>query len=581
LNYFKVNFSYIKKYKSYLIKDFENSKDKEIKFFISKNVDNFLNAKINGITLHSRNIKREIDNALKNIQKAQVYIFLGLGCAHYIKEFLKINKDETKIFIIQKDAFLLKKLIEEIDLKYILTNTRIELLFENNIDILFDKLSSYSLISLIKLNSELQIDEFFFKELQIKINELVQRKNINLNTLKKFSKLWSRNLIKNHNYLLKYPGVDLTKNYFKGVPVLIIGAGPSIDDLDNIVKLKNKLLIIAVDTAYSFCLNKGIEPDFIVVTDAQYWNTKHIQRVKNINSIIITELSCQNKIFNIFKNNAIMLNSSLFPLGKYLEKTLKKRHHLLSGGSVLTTAFSYAKFLNAKEIYISGLDLSFPNHKTHYHGSYFEQNLFNEVNIFNTVNNFNINYINSGMLYFVKNNDDKMILSDRRMEVYLNWFKSELKLTKDKNIYNLSKYGVKIDNMVYYNHNNLLKLKDIREDIDNRLTNLKSEINNYKIDYNIEFRNNIKEFRNNLDFLYKNITVLLNNIDNKNNYNLKEIEDKISNKLNNNIISFILQKEIQDFLLSNEDINIKTSQLYQQIKKSVLYYIEILNKEEN
>lgn len=63
---------------------------------------------------------------------------------------------------------------------------------------------------------------------------------------------------------------------FGDAPILVCGAGPSLDAVGDLVRdggsEPRKFVIIAVDTALAALMEQGIQPDLVVALEAQHWN---------------------------------------------------------------------------------------------------------------------------------------------------------------------------------------------------------------------------------------------------------------------------------------------------------------------
>ncbi len=130
---------------------------------------------------------------------------------------------------------------------------------------------------------------------------------------------------------------------------------------------------MCVETALHTLLRAGLQPDFVFLTDPQFWAYRHIAGLAAPESFLITELSAYPSVFR-FKCRKILLCGSQFPVGQYFEKKLGLNPgDLGTGGSVASSAWNFARFCGAGEIYTAGMDFAFPNKQTHIKGSSAEQ----------------------------------------------------------------------------------------------------------------------------------------------------------------------------------------------------------------
>ncbi len=253
------------------------------------------------------------------------------------------------------------------------------------------------------------------------------REEINRNTLKRFGRLWVRNLVRNIGVMAESPGVARVQGRFSDLPAVVCAAGPTLDEvLPWLAELRERALIIAVDTSIVPLLRAGVTPDFLVTVDPQYWNTRHLDRAVSPQTALVSESATHPRVFRLLSENPRYLCSSLFPLGQYLERGLEPRGALGAGGSVATSAWDFAKVLGCSPIYTAGLDLGFPDHVTHCRGSFFEELAHGFCDRVMPVERYAAQYLWDGGPRHGEAADGRVILTDRRMLLYKWWFESQI-----------------------------------------------------------------------------------------------------------------------------------------------------------
>ena len=106
----------------------------------------------------------------------------------------------------------------------------------------------------------------------------------------------------------------------------------------NLAEIKKRCLLICVDTALRACLRVGVQPDFIVLVDPQYWNIRHLDNCAAPDSVLITELAAYPAVFR-FRCREIVLCSSLYPVGAYFERICGTKGALGAGVSHKNAVF--------------------------------------------------------------------------------------------------------------------------------------------------------------------------------------------------------------------------------------------------
>ena len=286
----------------------------------------------------------------------------------------------------------------------------------------------------------------YFNALRSLIERNKRKVDINASTLEKFSKLWLKNTCRNINYLRDLKGISIFKDSCPpDLPCLILAAGPSLEEvLPHLAELKKRSLVIAVDTALRACLASGVEPDFIVLTDPQYYAWRHIGGLKSPSSILITESAAYPAVFR-FECKKIVLCASLFPLGSYIESKIGSKGALVAGGSVSTTAWDFARFIGAKEIFAAGLDLGYPDLQTHIRGSTFEEAIHTKSSRLSPAEKQGSGLLFGANMSLEEDYSGNKILTDSKMKMFAWWFESKQEEFKDKiQSYSLSEKSLKI-----------------------------------------------------------------------------------------------------------------------------------------
>src|SRR5574344_1390226 len=145
------------------------------------------------------------------------------------------------------------------------------------------------------------------------------------------------------------------------IPVLYLAAGPSLDEnIDWIIKNQDKFFIVTIGSVYKKLLNKGIKVDLVTTLDEQKW----LERVQFSDEII--EKSSSNTVFlaSAITNEKILKKlktKNLFIFEIY--ETFFKNNYAFNGYSIGEVTLDILLQLNAKNIYLIGLDLAL-NQKT-------------------------------------------------------------------------------------------------------------------------------------------------------------------------------------------------------------------------
>jgi hypothetical protein len=408
-------------------------------------------ARFEGSYLHSaRDPVWEAERLIRSQEYAdqQVVLFYGFGLGYTVEAFLKLVPEGTAI-VAEPSLPAFSQALRSRSLQHILAAERLRLLLEPDPDALAMVLRQHDDRPVAELRQPglLRVSPNAFDRLTAAFGSFQARSEVNANTLQRFGRVWVRNLVRNLPLLERSHAVKRLFGLHRGEAALVLAGGPSVESiLTELPLIAAHAIIVAVDTVLPALVRVGIEPDFVVSVDPQYWNTRHLDRVSVTRAPLISESSTHPLVFRRI-DSPVYFCSSLFPLGRYFEETIGDRGTLGAGGSVSTTAWDFARALGCNPIYCAGLDLGFPNRMTHYRGSFFEERIHTLSTRFAPAEGHFRRYLYSGSPEPVAANDGGEVLTDQRMLVYKWWFENQIRMHPETQSYNLSRSGVSIDGM--------------------------------------------------------------------------------------------------------------------------------------
>ena len=249
-----------------------------------------------------------------------------------------------------------------------------------------------------------------------------ERMRVNRNTLARFGSLWVRNTLAGVERYGLLPGMDELEGVASGSPVVVLAAGPTLDAvLPHLPVLREHALVIAVDTAVVPAQRSGVQPDLAVISDPQYWNTRHLDRIGPTRAILIAEPATHPRTLRLWPGPGRM-SASLFPLGEFFDRHAGRHRRLGAGGSVATSAWDLARILGASEILLAGADLGFPGFRTHCSDSFFERRLVSHASRRNPAETGLYRYLHGAQTRMVARAGGGTLPSDARMQIYRSWF---------------------------------------------------------------------------------------------------------------------------------------------------------------
>jgi hypothetical protein len=414
-----------------------------------------------GIFLHSRfDPNREAQQLIDSVATTGCTVFFGFGLGYYVEAVQRRSPSET-IVIIEPNPDTLRTALGAKDLLNLLASENLTFLLDVEPDGVTAFLSSMppAPFAVVAPRSLTRQNEEYFSQLQVTIDSLEARRAINMNTLNRFGRRWIRNLVSNLRMLPAAKPLSSLVGRHVGTPALLVAAGPSLDSaLPLLPALAQRCIVIAVDTSLRAVLRAGVEPDYLVVVDPQYWNARHLDGCATGGVSLITESATYPTVFRK-RYRSVYFGKSLFPLGSYLERDLGPFGKLGAGGSVATTAWDIARLLGCSPIYSAGLDLGFPQQGTHFKGGRFEEMQLNTATRRCPAETSSFCMISDAEPFYVGSNSGGQVLTDKRLVTYKWWFENQIKMHPDIACHNLSPNGVRIQGMPYAAVESLLELR--------------------------------------------------------------------------------------------------------------------------
>jgi hypothetical protein len=430
---------------------------------------------IGGKYVHSRRDParegRRAAEALEAGEGPVVVLGFGLG---YAAEAVR-----RPVIVVERRKAVLRAALENRDLREFLSTQRIVFVLGGESSGVTGALRLFEgKPGILRNRTLMALDEDWYADVERHIHTWAARDDVNQATLRRFGKRWVRNLAINMTAIRDAPGIagiagclatPATDRRPAPAPVLLAAAGPSLDRIGPYLKeIAERCVIVAVDTSLRFLLNAGVDPDFALVVDPQYWNYRHLDRAAAPRTCLVAESAVFPPVLR-HPFGRTLLCSSLFPLGRFIEDRVDTKGILGAGGSVATTAWDFARILGTDTIWIAGLDLGFPGLKTHFRGALFEERSHAESTRFAPGETWSVRALRDGHPFRAPAADGGQVLTDRRLSLYSAWFESRFRSFPAIRNRSLSPEGIAIPGLETASIEELLALPPRRDEITTRL----------------------------------------------------------------------------------------------------------------
>lgn len=355
-------------------------------------------------------------------------VVLGLGCGYQLLPILKRVSEKVKVYAVEPDISLFKRVLEVIDWGEILSFPNLNLVIG---------LSPSSAVEVIMRNlnpSELKAIEFFkhpvyyrllfsyFSELEKGLSESIRISLVNLITALQFSFRDQKNTLLNLMYLISGSPVKNLFGAFSGKPAVVICAGPSLDkNVDYLSEVGDRALLIAVDTALRPLIFRNIHPHIVVAGDPQEANFDHFRIIdpeETRNMFLVADLRISPLIFNFWQGGIFICDFGS-EIMRWFTSFVGEIGRLTVWGSVSTVAISLAYELGCNPIILIGQDLAYTGLKRYASYTWVDETAYNLVEP-----------ENEGL---IRDRDvwDREVWTARNLVAYRDWLVQFFKKTKN------------------------------------------------------------------------------------------------------------------------------------------------------
>jgi len=211
-----------------------------------------------------------IDKYIDPSNKAD--IVFGMGLAFHL-EVLLTSFPNKKVIVIEPNINLFYQIACIRNLEPVIKKA--EIIVDEDLDVILERINSL-FWDTEKGGIQVQPLEVYgemFPEMWDKLRDsfikLANNFTVDIATRRKFGELWVHNNIKNLNKICEASNAGVLVGKFKGIPGILVSAGPSLEKNIHLLKgLEDKCVIMAAGTAVRIMEDFGLAPHFMVGIDA-------------------------------------------------------------------------------------------------------------------------------------------------------------------------------------------------------------------------------------------------------------------------------------------------------------------------
>jgi hypothetical protein len=182
------------------------------------------------------------------------------------------------------------------------------------------------------------------------------------------------NTLRNLPRILVGPDLRTWADRCKGQPAVVCGAGPSLNrNLRDLGPYRDRVVLIAADTALRPILEAGVEPDFVVALDPAPLNARHLSGLRlPERTWLVSEAALDPAAFDSFGDRIAFFRVGDNDPWPWLGEQGMDVPVLAAWGSVLTSTFALAEWLGCDPVLLIGSDLAYTGDQPYCRGTTFE-----------------------------------------------------------------------------------------------------------------------------------------------------------------------------------------------------------------
>lgn len=233
------------------------------------------------MTDHQQMYTQSMQALLTRLQSAEsseplpdVLVVVGAPEPHDLQALLERKPEKVRVLLVERSAELFAKLFKLCPIAQYIGENRLRVAvgddpgYAEKVLLSLLDMPKGPKLELIGLEYQTPENQAYYHEMLMQVRGGIRKKVYNLGTLMQHGQMWQQNTLTNIKDLLSCPGVNTLNHLFDGRPALVVGAGPSLNEIKDYLKaLHDRFVVIATGTALRPLRAMGIRPDLVIAVD--------------------------------------------------------------------------------------------------------------------------------------------------------------------------------------------------------------------------------------------------------------------------------------------------------------------------
>lgn len=322
------------------------------------------------VYLHSRvDPQAEAERFAESVKVGEhfCYVVGGFGMGYHLRALARRLTGDAFIVVTEPNLALLRAALETVELAELLADKKCVILTRADKGDVQTRLEPHN--TLIMMGAQFvthpaseQAAGPFHAEMRRLLTDHMTFCRMSLVTLVSNSRITCRNIANNLPTYLATPPIDVLRDRFKGLPGIVIAAGPSLRrHIDQLAALQDRAVLVSVQTTFKMLLDCGITPHFVTSLDYHEMSRRFFEGIPDgCRTHLVAEPKATWHVADTYRGPISMLDSPFARL--CVGDPLAARAGLKAGATVAHLALYLAVHLGCDPIVLVGQDLAYTNH---------------------------------------------------------------------------------------------------------------------------------------------------------------------------------------------------------------------------
>ena len=393
-------------------------------------------------------LKRWMDGL--ELAQESLYAISGFGDGSHVQHFLDHSSGGTHFIVAEEDPALLKETLTRFDYSKLLANERLMLGVGEPDENFFRDVQAAALTEIQEVNMVIfsplhSSNEAYYDRMR---NELVRQylvvrpmMEVNLRT----APIIQGNTFDNLPIMASSPDVSEIGDKMEGIPFILVGAGPSLDESIEFLKsVQDKSIIVCSNSPLRKLLNNGIKPHLVVTADPQEPTLAGFKGVDLDGLTLACPFSAYPEIVRLF-DGRILSWCTFNPIVDLVKKFMSKPpgSPIMEKGTVSGCVLDLSRMLGCKKVLFVGQDMCIRDD-----GRYYTDD--------SAYSDYGGHYSSISQGHSLPGNTQDKVLVEGRLFVYLKTFEQFISEQPGVEYRNLARTGVRIQGAPYMNYQDAL-----------------------------------------------------------------------------------------------------------------------------